>query len=123
MRGFEDVTLTWQGRDYTVPANRVFELVRRVETTIMDGKKTAAFVLLLNNAVPQSVLAMSYAEALRFAGAEVTAEEVYLTIMHGFANDAAQAAIDVQQAVIGLLCIISPPMAHEILKPSGGEKK
>lgn len=123
MRGFEDVTLTWQGQDFTVPANRVFELVRRVEMTIMDGKHTAAFVLLLNNAVPQSVLAMAYAEALRFAGADVTAEEVYLTIMNGFASNAAQAAIDVQQSIVGLLCIIAPPMAHEILNPSGDEKK
>lgn len=123
MRGFEDVTLSWQGRDFVVPANRVFELVRRVETTIMDGKPTAAFVLLLNNAVPQSVLAMAYSEALRFAGADVTAEEVYLTVMNGFATNAADAAISVQQAIIGLLCIIAPPMAYEILSPDGGEKK
>jgi len=120
--GFEDVNLEWDGETFTVPAERVFELVRRVETILMDGGNSPAFVLLLNNRVAQSTLALAYAEALRFAGANVTGSTVYLSIMNDFASDAATAAEKVQNAIVGLLMVISPPMAAEIIgEPS--EKK
>lgn len=121
MQGFDDVKLTWGGSEYVVPADRVFELVRRVEDILMNGGSVPAFVRLLQNKVSQSNLAAAYAEALRFAGAQVTPQDVYLSIMNDFAADSASAARKVQDAVIGLLCIISPPMAAEIIGP--GEKK
>ena len=117
MQGFEDVTLRWKGEAYTVPANRVFELVRRLEITIMDGGNVPAFSLLLSNRVPQSTLAVAYAEALRFAGADVKGQDVYLNIMDDFASDAGEAAVKVQSAVVGLLQIISPPLAAELSAP------
>lgn len=122
MNGFEDVNLAWGDEVYTVPSEKVFELVRKVETTLMDGGTVPAFALLLNNRVPQSVLASAYAEALAFAGATVSGAEVYLSIMNDFAKDAAGGAAKVQSAIVGLLMIISPPMAAEIVG-SEPEKK
>lgn len=119
--GFSDVTLEWQEQKYTVPAERVFELVRILENTLMNGGSTPAFVLLLQNKVSQSTLALAYSQALRFAGAEITASDVYLDIMRGFASDAGAAAIKVQNAIVGLLCIISPPMAAELM--GGADEK
>jgi hypothetical protein len=113
--GFSDVTLEWREQKYTVPADRVFELVRILENTLMNNGSVPAFVLLLQNKVSQSTLSLAYSQALRFAGAEISASDVYLDIMHGFANDAGAAAIKVQNAVVGLLCIISPPMAAELM--------
>jgi hypothetical protein len=113
--GFSDVTLEWRDQKHTVPAERVFELVRIIEATLMNGGSVPAFVLLLQNKVSQSTLALAYSQALRFAGADITASEVYLDIMQGFATDAGAAAIKVQNAVVGLLCIISPPMAAELM--------
>lgn len=122
MQGFDDVTVSWKGVDYTIPADRVFDLVRRVEDIVMNGGSTPAFVLLLQNRVSQSTLAAAYAEALKHAGAKVTPSEVYLTVMQGFAENAADAAALVQNAIVGLMCIISPPMALEILGKSSEKK-
>lgn len=113
--GFEDVRLSWQGETWTVPAERVFELVRRIETILMDGGGVPAFVLLLQKRVPFGTLAQAYTEALRFAGAEVTGSQVYLSIMDDFASNQSAAAEKVQNAIVGLMMIISPPMAAEII--------
>lgn len=115
MKGFEDVRLSWKGEEYTVTADRIFELIRRLEDIIMGAGATPAFVLLLQNRVTQSTLATAYAEALRFAGASVSPQEVYLSIMQDFASNSAEAARKVQDAIVGLLCIISPPLAAEII--------
>lgn len=123
MQGFEDVKLSWGGEEYTIPADRVFEAVRRLESILMDGGSVPAFVLLLQNRVPQSTLAHAYGEALRFAGAKITGAEVYLSIMDDFAKNQAQAAEKVQSAIVGLMMVISPPMAAEILGGDEPEKK
>lgn len=121
MDGFSDITFSYDGSDYVVPADRVFELVREVEHTLMAGGSTPAFALLLANRVPYSTLAAAYAQSLRFAGADVSGSKVYLEIMQDFAGDSAAAAVKVQNAVIGLLQVISPPMALEITQDGASE--
>lgn len=123
MKGFDDVRLSWKGEEYVIAADRIFDLVMRIEDIIMGAGATPAFVLLLQNRVSQSKLAAAYAEALRFAGAKVGPQEVYLSIMADFASNSAEAARKVQDAIVGLLCIISPPLAAEIIGDQPAEKK
>ncbi len=135
MTGFDDVHLTWGAGTYTIPANRVFELVRRIEVILMAGGSTPAFVMLLTNRAPYADIAEAFAEAVSYAralvpadqdaGRAVTREEVFLKINTDMAENPAQGASDIHAAVIDLLQIIAPPMARDILgdvpekKPTG----
>lgn len=124
MDGFEDITLRWEGQTYTVPADRAFELVRILETTIMGGGNVPAVMLLLNRQAPYSTIASAYAQALQFAGCKVPAGKVYMAMMQGFADEVAgtgeegETAEFVAQTCLGLLGIIAPPLAVQALEPS-----
>lgn len=120
MKGFEPVTLAWQGVQFTVPAEKQLRLIAEIEDALSMGSGLPAINVLLSGAPKHSRLAAAYGAALRYAGAEVSDDEVYISIMEGFASGAADAAILVQDAVIGLLSIISPPAARALRAPGEG---
>lgn len=109
MIGFEDVTLGWKGEEFTVPADDVMMLICKIEDVLGEGGKQPIAVLMQNP--PYGRLARAYAAALRHAGAKVTDAEVYLSIHTDLAEGKADAAAKIQAAQIGLLHIISPPVA------------
>lgn len=128
MRGFEDVTLSWRGVDYTVPANRQMMLIATIEDALSgDSGKQALTILFRREGPPYSKLAAAFGAALRHAGANVSDEEVYLSIMEDMANRSkAEVTAMVQETVIALLSIIAPPAARAITgdaKPEDAEKK
>lgn len=93
---FEPVTLTWQGDEYTVPSDRVLGLIASVEDhiTLADlGRETAPKL---------AQLSYAYAAALRYAGARVTADEVYAAC---FRN----ASSTIQLLITSLLMLMIPP--------------
>ena len=94
---FKPVTFKWDGDEYTVPANQVMGLIARVEEVVtlqeLTGKRGAPF----------AKTAMGYGEALRYAGAKVTNEEIYSAM---FKADKGQA---IHSAVNGLLAMMLPP--------------
>jgi len=116
MKGFEDVTISWRGQDYIVPANRQLMLIALIEDALSgDSGKQALSVLFRREGPPYSRLAAAFGAALRHAGARVSDEEVYLSIMEDMAQRSkAEVTAMVQQSIIALLSIMAPPAARAI---------
>jgi len=79
---FEDVTLTWDGVDYVIPANKCLRLAYKVEMALRQDSGLNAFELLHNP--PMTSLAFAYGAALRFAGVVVTDEAVHAVLVRDF---------------------------------------
>jgi hypothetical protein len=116
MHGFEDVTIGWRGEQYVVPANRQMLLIAKIEDALSgDTGQQALTILFRKEGPPYTRLAAAYGAALRHAGAKVTDDEVYLSIMTDLAHGTkAEAARVIQGAIIALLSIISPPAAAAV---------
>lgn len=115
MHGFEDVTITWQGDDYTIPANRQLMLVAKIEDALAgDTGEQAIGMLLRREGPPYARLAMAFGAALRFAGCEVEDDAIYLSMMQGLAESEGDAVAAVQGQIMALLTIVSPPMGRAL---------
>lgn len=115
MHGFEDVTFGWGGMSYTVPANRQMGLVARVEDALSgDSGRQAISVLMQREGPPYSRLAAAFGAALRYAGAAVTDEEIYLSIMEDFTKSRSDVAVKVQTVIVALLMVIAPPVGRSL---------
>lgn len=113
MNGFEDVTVGWQGKEYVIPANKQMGLIARVEDALSGDSGIQAINVLMQKQGPSySRLAAAFGAVLRYAGAQVTDEEIYLSIMDDFSKSRADVAIKLQTVIISLLMIISPPVGH-----------
>ena len=71
---FDPIELTWNGKTYRIESHNILKAIARVEehftlVQLIEQAKT--------NSVSTSKLAMAYGTVLRFAGAEVTDEEVF----------------------------------------------
>ena len=116
MKGFEPVTLSWDGMDYTVPTHEQLMLIAQLEA-IISGSDTHQTIptLLKPTGPPTPILAKAYAHALRAAGADVTGDEIYLSIQEDLASGGSELVYEkVQGAVMDLIMIISPPLGREI---------
>ena len=124
MHGFDDVTLTWKGQDYVVPANRQLMLIAKIEDALSgDSGQQAVSILFRKEGPPHSRMAAAFGAALRYAGANVADEEVYLSIHQDIASGSIdQVAAKVNMMVLSLLSIISPPSAR-VLKGEDSEPK
>ena len=94
---FKQVQFSWDGEEYTVQADQVMGLIARIEEIItlqeLTGKRGAPF----------AKTAMGYGEALRYAGAKVSNEEIYAAMFKGDKGKAIHAAVN------GLLTMMLPP--------------
>jgi len=123
MMGFEDVSLHWDGEEYVVPASNQLMLVAKIEAAIRSAAGMQAIPFLLNSQPDYAPLAMAYGAALRHAGADVSDEEVYLSIQDDMSNQDANVAIKVQASVIDLISIVSPPIGSKLRGGGGSEAK
>jgi len=124
MQGFEDVKISWAGAEYTVPANRQLLLIASIEDALSSGAGKSALQMLMQEGGPStSRLAMAYGAALRFAGASVSDDEIYLSIMEDMAQKDISVAVKIQSAIMALISIIAPPIARELAAPDDDEKK
>lgn len=116
MQGFEPVTLSWKGESFTVPADKQMMLIAEIEEALAGPKGEAPLaVLFRKTGVPPTRLANALAAALRYAGAKVTPEEVYLSVQEDIANSTRDQIAQKQWAtLVSILSIISPPMAAKI---------
>lgn len=115
MQGFAPVTIGWAGKDYVVPANKQLMLIAEIEDALAgkNGDQAVA-VLFRRNGVPHSRLAAAYGAALRYAGANVSDQEIYLSIHSDIANGSREAVYEKTAAmVLGLLAIVSPPVIEK----------
>jgi hypothetical protein len=102
MAVFQDITLSWKGEEYIVPANKVMRLIAKVEDEINLQE------LNRDQGPPLAKVAMGYAVALEYAGAKnVTGDDVYAEF---FSGGAAQSAVD---AVGGIMMIMVPPSTYQ----------
>lgn len=103
MSGFDKVELKWKGQSYTIESNRVLRLIARIEevVTIDELVKYAA-----RQTAPMAKLAMAYGAALRYAGVEVTDEEVFESIF------VSNSGASITAAITGLLSLMIPKSAQ-----------
>ena len=111
MQGFEAVTLSWRGQSYTVPANQQMMLIAKLEDALSgESGKSAIEVLFRNGGPPHTALARAFGAALRYAGADVSDDEVYLSIHEDIAaSSTKQAFTKLAGMIVTLLAVISPP--------------
>lgn len=107
---FDDIRLKWDGVEYVIPHNRVLRAIAAVE-------EVATFDEFNNFAkrktAPLAKIAMAYGVLLRFAGANVSDDDVY----HGmFLNGGATMA----QTVSAVLAMMIP---NERILLSGGKSE
>ena len=115
MKGFSPITLTWKGQDYVVPAKGQLMLVAQVEDALIaQGGGQAIDVLLRPGGPPFTRLAAAYGAALRYAGASVSDDEVYLEMHEGIARQDVDAMAAIQSAVVEMVMIISPPIGFQM---------
>jgi hypothetical protein len=97
---FKKVELTWGGQEFEIPPEKVMGAIAVVEeiVTLQDLVGYAQ-----KNSHPMSKMARAYGELLRYAGAKVTDEEVYLGMFPG--NDKAS----VIESIGILLTMMIPP--------------
>lgn len=121
MRGFEPVTLSWQGQSYTVPAEGQLMLIAEIEDALRGSSPMSAVELLMRPGGPSKArLCMAYAAALKHAGAEAEGDAIYLHVMERLANEDASALVETQGAILGLLAIVAPPVTDALSKSIAG---
>lgn len=124
MQGFEDVTLGWKGETFTIPANRQMGLVARIEDALSgDTGRQAISILMQKEGPPYSRLAAAFGAALRYAGANVTDEEIYVSIMEDFSKSQALVVAKLQAVIVALLMVIAPPLGRSVSAPVSGDSE
>jgi len=108
---FEPYELRWRGTTYQIPANRMLGAIASAEEVITLAELARA---MQQSAPPLTRIARAYGAVLRYAGAKVTDEEVYI----GMFEDP---GADVLAAASGLLALMVPPNAAERAQRKGGE--
>lgn len=104
MAVFEEVKLTWKGREYSIPPDQVLRLIAKVEDII----PFAELASISPRKVPFARIAAAYGAMLRHAGAAVTDEEVYEGMWAGGGKDLKRLAVT---AVLTLQALMVPPAA------------
>lgn len=123
MHGFEPVTLTWKGEEYVVPADKQLLLIAKIEDALGGEQgENPVFALTRSGGPKLSSLSVAYAAALRYAGAEVSAAEVYNAIDQEMFSGELDAVSVAQEKCLELLAIVSPA-GFKILTKGGSEKK
>lgn len=107
MAMFDDIVLEWEGREYRLPANRMLGAIASIEEVITLPELVQSSE---RGGPPLNKIAKAFGAVLRYAGARVSDDEVYLGM---FSNP--QAAFSANHAVMALLQILLPPSARKRL--------
>jgi len=121
---FEDVTLAWKNETFTVPADKQMVLIAKIEDALQGGSGRQPLGILMQREGPTyAQLARAYGAALRHAGARVSNEDVYTSIQEDLAAlEPMEITAKIQNAVIALISIMSPPMGRKITGSGDGKK-
>ena len=101
MSVFQDITLGFDGKEYTVPSNKVMMLIAKVEDVVSLGDLTTG------TGPKLSRLAEGYCVCLNYAGADVKTEQVYETL---FGNGGRK---NVEEAITNLMTLMLPPSSYQ----------
>jgi hypothetical protein len=108
---FEEVKLSWSGKDYVIPPDRVLQAIAKVEEVLTFGALARCMV---SGTLPLARLAMAVGAALRHAGAKLTDDEIYAGLFEK--TETQQRAMTI---VLTLQQLMIPP---EALRRSVAEK-
>jgi hypothetical protein len=103
MAVFEAISVSWEGKEYTIPADRVMGAIVIIEDVfvfaeLVEGVQTGKLAM--------NKLARAYGGLLRYAGARVGDEDVYGGMFRpGKLQDA------IAKAINTLMVIMTPPEA------------
>jgi hypothetical protein len=114
MTAFDPIVIGWAGREYTIPSRNVMRAIARIEdvVTLVELQQYAQ-----RGTMPMAKIADAYASVLRFAGAQVTGEDVYAGMFGGEGDTETQA--NVLAAITGLQEMMMPPEIRKKLAASG----
>jgi hypothetical protein len=103
MSRFEDFVMEWKGREYRVPSRSLMGALARVEdhVTLVELQRYAA-----RQTVPLAKVASAFASLLQYAGASVTAEDVYSGMFED--DDPNKNQEKVQLALMALMELMVP---------------
>ena len=106
---FEDITLTYGGKDYTIPSNGVMRLIAKIEDVISLHELTVQPAL--------SKLAEAYTVALVYAGCKkVKTEEVYASLFGDGGRE------NIEQSITTLITMMVPPPNFQPDEEKSGKK-
>lgn len=108
---FEPIELTWQNRKFVITPSRALRAIAKVEDIITLQQLSKA------DQVPFAKLALAYHALLKFAGANVTEEEVYEALWG--ATGEGQSAVAMVNA---LLSMMLPPKVRKALEDQNAEE-
>lgn len=77
---FQPVKVSWKGADYTIAPNRLMRCIAMIEEIVTLPFLSKCWV---SGELPYAKLAMALGAVLRYAGANVTDEEVYAEMFKG----------------------------------------
>lgn len=104
---FDEIVLTWNGKEYKIPPGQVMGAIARIED-VLTLKELGGYAQ--RNDVPLAKVSQAYGVVLRYAGAHVKDEEVYAALFDG----------NTQQAIIRsvetLLLMMIPPTRGDTQK-------
>lgn len=107
MGTFDDIKLSWEGRTYVVPSNRVMGAIIRIEEVITLPELQS---YLSRKAVPMARVASAFAAVLRYAGCLVEDEEVYA----GMFKDGGASAMESVTALVLMMLPRDSDVAVEV---------
>lgn len=111
---FNEIKLSWEGREYVIPSDNVMKIIAKVEDviTLSDLSKCAT-----NKTLPLAKLSQAYALILQHAGVQgVDEEKVYAGMFSANLQENAQ------RAVTTLLMLMIPPSHLQRLAEEGASQ-
>ena len=101
-RDFEEVVLSWNGKEYRLPPDQVLPCIARIENVLTLGDLAQASL----GKPMLAKLSMAFGIALRMAGANVTDKEVWEGM---FSRNAKDIVERMQRSVFALQSLMIPP--------------
>lgn len=111
---FQPVKITWKGVEHTIAPSRMMKCI-----AIIEEIATLPFLskCMASGEMPYAKIAMAFAAVLQFAGAAVSAEEVYAEMFKGPDRRAMAGA-----TLLTLLTMMFPPEHLREMEGSKGKK-
>jgi len=100
MSCFDDVTITWDEKEYVIKSNMVMGLIESIESVVTLEEIND---MLNNKRIVRSQIARAYCAALNYGGANTTAEKVY---NHFFGDGA---FVETINTLVALMAMMIPP--------------
>jgi hypothetical protein len=111
MSVFEEITLSWNGKNYVIPPDDVLRCIAKIESVCTLGELASHQ---LRGQLPLAKISMAFAVALRHAGAKVTDDEVYGALFQDSGQEMQRMA---SQAIFTLQAMMIPP--EHLRAPAG----